>query len=332
MLGSFFRKFDISTERVERDGLDTDGAAPLGPYCSLEWLMGLRWQANKLSLPKAKRASRPQSGMHHSRFRGRGMEFSEVRHYQPGDDVRSIDWRVTARRQTPHTKLFNEERERPVMLICDQSQSQFFGSQLTFKSVRAAECTALFAWTTLTHNDRVGGIVFSESGHQEIKPARNRKTILRLLNTVCDFNHSLSIDGHDQDAAFSLDDALTETIRVSRPGTLIVLISDFHQISEDTEKRLARLAQHNELLMIRTFDPLEDQLPLPGHFPVSNGEDTIMIDASTKHTRDAYARWANDHHARLQEISIRCRAHLIDISTHQSPLLALQQVLQNLGK
>mgnify|MGYP003867539183 FL=1 len=161
-------------------------SADLGPYCNLPQLMKLRWSVKHLCLPKAKSVSRPQTGQHMSRFKGRGMEFAEVRVYQPGDDVRSIDWRVTARRQTPHTKIFNEERERPLLVVCDQSQSQFFGSQYTFKSVRAAEVAALFSWTALEHNDRVGGIVFSERGHREVKPARNRKSIMKLLSFIND--------------------------------------------------------------------------------------------------------------------------------------------------
>ncbi len=328
MLDSLFRQRQTPQATEAEPGI----AQWQGPYCSLESLMGLRWHASKLSLPKARRVSRPQSGIHHSRFRGRGMEFSEVRAYQPGDDVRSIDWRVTARRQTPHTKLFNEERERPILIVCDQSQSQFFGSDVTFKSVRAAESAALFAWTALAHNDRVGGIVFSEQGHQEIKPARNRKTILRLLSTICEFNQALSIRQALPEKPFSFSDVLTETIRVAKPGTLIVLISDFRHLGDEIDKQLSRLARHSELLMIRTFDPLEEHLPLPGEFPVSDGEHTLMIDASSQQTREAYAAWSKALQTRLEEISTRCRAPLINVSTHQSPLHSLQQTLHSMGR
>jgi uncharacterized protein (DUF58 family) len=306
---------------------------PSGPYCSLQHLMELRWAIKNINLPKAKKASRPQSGSHQSRFRGRGMEFSEVRVYQPGDDVRSIDWRVTARRQTPHTKLFNEERERPLLIICDQSQSQFFGSKRAFKSVRAAETAALFAWAALDHNDRVGGIVFSEKGHNEVKPARNRKSTMRLLNYITHFNNRLSInDSVDINStssmkAFTFNDALTEAIRLAKPGTMIVLISDFLHIDTDTDKYLSKLAKHNELLMIRTFDPLEEQLPPPGLYPVSNGVETLLINSKSKQTRQNYLNWVNDHKARLTSLSHRVKGRLIEVSTEQEPDVSLQKVL-----
>ncbi|KZZ34134.1 hypothetical protein A3755_06570, partial [Oleiphilus sp. HI0085] len=241
-----------------------------GPYTSVQALARLRWQAKNLKLRKAKAISRPQSGSHLSKFRGRGMEFAEVRVYQPGDDVRSIDWRVTARRQTPHTKLFNEERERPLLVICDQSKSQFFGSKHSFKSVRAAEAAALFAWSALDHNDRVGGIVFSDIAHHEVKPARSRKSVMQYINFLSQFNQALNIEDSKIPPSFSLDKALIEAVRLAKPGTLIVIISDFLHFNQETEKALKALSRHNELLFIRSYDPLEEELPPPGLHPVSD--------------------------------------------------------------
>ncbi len=303
-----------------------------GPYCSIEQLMRLRWSARTLALPKAKRVKRPQSGLHHSRFRGRGMEFSEVRTYHPGDDVRSIDWRVTARRQQPHTKIYNEERERPVLIVCDQSQSQFFGSRVTFKSVRAAESAALFAWTALSRNDRVGGIVFSEKGHQEIRPARSRKTILRILHAITSFNQALKIGEARGEQAFSFNDAMVEAIRLAKPGTLIVLISDFRHLTQDTEKQLSKLMQHNEILMVRTTDPLEDTLPPPGSYPLSDGQETLVINTQSRKTRDAYHNWAQAHTSHLNQLSQRCRAPFIEVSTSEPSLHALQRILIAMSK
>lgn len=302
-----------------------------GPYCTIDQLMSLRLTAKKLRLPKARTIARPQTGAHRSRFRGRGMEFSEVRAYQPGDDVRSIDWRVTARRQKPHTKLFNEERERPVFIVCDQSRSQFFGSHLSFKSVRAAETAALFAWTTLEHNDRVGGLVFSEQGHKEIKPARSRKRILAMLSAISEFNQSLSIDMNSPENIFSFNDALNETVRLVKPGTLVVIVSDFRQHTNETEKLLSRLAQHNELLLVRTFDPLEEQLPPPGFYPVSNGKETLIINTQSEKNRAAYLHWANAQRENLKQSGIKFKAPVIEVSTHTSPIQTLQSLLISLG-
>ena len=302
-----------------------------GPYCSLEQLMALRWSIKNLNIPKAKRASRPQSGLHHSRFRGRGMEFSEVRMYQPGDDVRSIDWRVTARRQKPHTKLFNEERERPLFIVCDQSQSQFFGSQVTFKSVRAAETAALFSWAALEHNDRVGGIVFSDKGHQEIKPSRNRKSVMRLLNAISKFNQALSIsdtrEAFQADSIFRFNDALIETIRLAKPGTLLVIISDFRNLDDTSEKLLTKLAKHNELLMLQTLDPIERQLPPPGFYPISNGSETLVIDSQSNEARLNYAHLAEQQQEDLKSLCLRLKAPYIALSTEEAPINTLQRML-----
>jgi uncharacterized protein (DUF58 family) len=308
---------------------NSDGALTpvksFGPYCDLQQLMALRWAARSISLPKASRVSRPQAGAHRSRFRGRGMEFSEVRTYQPGDDVRSIDWRVTARRQKPHTKLFNEERERPILLICDQSHSQFFGSTLTFKSVKAAEIAALFAWTALNQNDRVGGIVFSDHGHEEIRPARNRKSILRLLSVVCQFNQALRAE--PVSPSFGLNEALVEANRLSRPGTLVVVISDFLQLDERTTRELSNLCQHNELILAQTYDPLDRILPPPGVYPVSDGQDTLVVDSHSESVRSAFSNWAEEQNTQLKSLATRYRAPLVQIATDDDPLKKLQSLL-----
>ena len=303
-----------------------------GPYTSLKHLMAMSFSVKSLSLPKAKRALRPQTGLHQSKFRGRGMEFSEVRVYQPGDDVRSIDWRVTARRQTPHTKLFEEERERPLFIICDQSQSQFFGSQQTFKSVRAAETAALFSWAALEHNDRIGGIVFSERGHMEVKPARSRKSIMKILSYINDFNNSLSLEPPLESQEFSINDALNETIRLVKPGTLIIIISDFFHIHDETQKQLSRLAKHSELMLVRTFDPIEETLPPPGFYPVSNGAETLVINSRSKQARQDYQNWALNHKEKLMDLSRRIKAPYIEVSTIEDPVLSLQRVLLSLKK
>ena len=163
-----------------------------GAYTDLRDLIQLRYAGREITELNDDRTTNPLAGLLTSKFQGRGIDFSEVRVYQPGDDVRTIDWRVTARTQTAHTKLFQEEKERPVLILADQSTSMYFGSQVTFKSVLAARTAALIGWTMLERGDRVGGIVFSEHGHREVRPRRNKHALLRLLNELNDFNHALS--------------------------------------------------------------------------------------------------------------------------------------------
>jgi uncharacterized protein (DUF58 family) len=259
------------------------------------------------------------------------MEFSEVRAYQPGDDVRSIDWRVTARRQKPHTKVFNEERERPVFIVCDQSLSQFFGSRVTFKSVRAAEAAALIAWTALDHGDRVGGLVFSDLGHREFKPARSRRKLLQWLQAIDQYNHQLRL-GLDLPAVpFTLAQAMSETERLLRPGTLLVIVSDFPDHGASCEESLQRLARHNELMLIRTTDVLESTLPDSGFYPVSDGVETLVLETGTSE-RQRYQEQALCGREQLQALSQRLRAMLVDVSTHEAPASALQTALRSIGR
>ncbi|HEY6130551.1 MAG TPA: DUF58 domain-containing protein, partial [Halioglobus sp.] len=143
-----------------------------GAYVQLNELIALRFPAQQIKLGRRKRALNSLAGPIKSNFRGRGIDFEEVRSYQPGDDIRTIDWRVTARTGSAHTKLFREERERPVMVVIDQRGSMFFGSTHCFKSVLAAQLASLLAWSALHGGDRVGGLVFNDEGHQEIRPRR----------------------------------------------------------------------------------------------------------------------------------------------------------------
>src|SRR6056300_461999 len=156
-----------------------DANAPArGAYATLEDLIALRFPAQQLRLARRKKALSALTGPNKSNFRGRGIDFEEVRSYQPGDDIRTIDWRVTARTGSAHTKLFREERERPVLVVVDQRSSMFFGSSHCFKSVLAAQLASLIAWSALDAGDRVGGLVFNGEEHREIRPRRSRKNVL----------------------------------------------------------------------------------------------------------------------------------------------------------
>lgn len=269
--------------------------------------------------------SRAQQGLHRSPFRGRGMEFSEVRAYQPGDDVRSIDWRVTARRQSPHTKVFTEERERPVFIICDQSQNQFFGSTQSFKSVKAAEAAALFAWMALQKNDRAGGLVFSSKTHEEVKPARTRKSILRLLKKIADYNQTLKAQAPE--GSFSLNSALEETQRLIKPGTLLVVISDFSAEKNTLSEAFNRLSMHNDIILVHTTDPLDRALPPAGFYPVSNGSQSALLDSSRADLQQRYISWATEQQQQLEKLARRYRAPLINLDTGDDTLNALRGVL-----
>ncbi len=298
-------------------------------YCGVKELMLLRFEAMALSMPSARRAVRQQAGAHRSPFRGRGMEFSEVRLYQAGDDVRSIDWRVTARRQKPHTKLFHEERERPILILCDQSVSQFFGSKTTFKSVRAAQSAALLAWMAIEKGDRVGGIVFSDNGHHEIKPARSRKAVMRFINVIADFNQALSINSPNlSNQAFTLNDALLEAQRTSKPGTLIFILSDFLDFNATTEQHIQVLSKHNDVAAIRNYDSLEMKLPPPGTYSVSDGNSIRTLDTQTQASQEQYAQHMTAFNEHLRNTMTRMGIPYVEQDTIQPTRETMQTLMK----
>ena len=260
-----------------------------GAYSTLQDLIQLRLQAKDLPLFKAGLSWQVMQGIHRTAFKGRGMNFEEVRTYQFGDDIRSIDWRVTARRMKPHTKVFQEERERPVLVIVDQSQSMFFGSVLNFKSVTAAEAAALISWNTLQHGDRIGGLVFNISTQREIRPKRSKKTLMQWLNHVEQYNRQLNLTPTAGTAmAEGMVQALRHARRIIHPGTLVFVISDFCYLNEQGSYQLAQLARHSELRAIHISDPLEQHLPPPNQYRITDGMHTLTMDTSQASLQQQY--------------------------------------------
>ena len=236
-----------------------------GAYVQLNDIIALRFPATQLKLGRRNRALSNLAGPIKSNFRGRGIDFEEVRSYQPGDDIRTIDWRVTARSGTAHTKIFREERERPVLVVVDQRSSMFFGSTHCFKSVLAAQLGSLLAWSALSGGDRVGGLVFNEGGHRDIRPKRSRRTVLALLSQLAQYNQALPLDIADNDDSFA--HMLANLRRIARPGTSLFLISDFHGAGQEhAREHLFELAKHTELSAIACGDPLEAELPRAGTY------------------------------------------------------------------
>lgn len=284
-------------------------------------LIGLRFRA-KLQLSQHKRSLSALAGPYRASFRGRGMDFEEVRAYQPGDDVRSIDWRVTARTGTTHTKLYREERERPVYLIVDQRRNLFFGSQTRFKSVQAAEIAGLLAWSALKQNDRVGGLVLGRDLH-EIRPKRSKSSVLKLLHHVHEENAALTESSSQAEP--SLRAALEESRRLIKPGSAIFVVSDFHDFDEPCEALLFQLAKHNEVAAFRVFDPLERELPPAGLYKVKSGSKHGMLNTRKRQTRDDYEAQYEQRQTALKERVARIGVPLVPIATSDD---ALNQLLK----
>ena len=242
------------------------------------------------------------SGARLSRFRGRGIEFTEVRAYQPGDDVRSIDWKVTARRTTPHTKIYQEERERPELIVVDQTRSMFFGTGVRLKSVTAAETAALLAWQYLRRGDRVGGIVLGEQGQVLIRPKRRLGTTLRLLRAVHTANQFLNAELEDE--APSLANTLHDARRLAPTGHGVHILSDFSEPMELLKPPLARLAHSNEVRLIFVYDEFEARPPA-GRYPLSEHTERLIFDTTQRLTRERVER---EFEGRLQGLQKLCQS------------------------
>tara|TARA_B100001094_G_scaffold330839_1_gene397152 strand:+ start:421 stop:1347 length:927 start_codon:yes stop_codon:yes gene_type:complete len=239
-----------------------------------------------VALPKTKyRMKAGQAGTRHSRFKGRGMEFAEVRLYQAGDDVRSIDWRVTARTGKTHTKLYNEERERPVLLVADLGQQSRMGSQLLFQSVQIAHICATLSWHAMLQGDRIGIVTTNAHQHRESKPRSRRcgvsEVLQNLLTTYNDLSTSPDITSADY-----LSQALQRTRKLAKPGSLIWLVADGTQVNQACFEELSQLKRHCEVAMVIVSDPLrrgEVQLPKDVSLPILNGQDYQLLNQHSFH-------------------------------------------------
>src|SRR5215467_10385720 len=193
-----------------------------GVYVDLEHLIALEQRGRKVSLLPRQPVHSLLSGRFASRMRGRGLNFEEIRDYRPGDDVRSIDWKVTARLQAPHVRVFNEERDRQALLVVDQRLAMFFGSRLAMKSVTAAEAAAIAAWRVLGAGDRVGAIIFNDRDLVEVKPQRSRRIVLRLLDAIVAQNQALGVGRGITSAPSMLNRALQAAQRLAPHDGIVV--------------------------------------------------------------------------------------------------------------
>ena len=285
-------------------------------------LIGLNRDAR--SLPLISNSVKAQmAGGHLSAFRGRGMEYHESRPYQPGDDIRAIDWRVTARSGLAHTKVYREERERPVLLWLDLTRSMFFGTRNCFKAVLASKLAALLAWSSVQHGDRVGYLVFSEHQHTELRPARGKHTVLNFIQRLDSHPAWERGEPAGDDADVGLR-ALTRLRQVTRPGSLVILLSDFRFVDPACRAQLVQLARHNDVLMIHTFDPFERRLPEQGVYRVTDGVDELLIDASDGAARARYRQRYDAGQQRLERMCQELGLFLIDIATDDDMLVELR--------
>jgi uncharacterized protein (DUF58 family) len=272
-----------------------------------------------------------------SRYKGRGMDFDESRIYQIGDDIRNIDWRVTARTGEAHTKLFKEERERPVFVLLDQMPGMFFGTAEVFKSVLASKIAAQLMWNTLANGDRFGAMLFSEQNHVEMKPSSNRRNCMRLLHKIVESHQSVLSNtfGQNQEATQSTDSdeatleknaqfsaALKRLKHIAKPGSLIHIISDFNQFDEKCQRHLSNLTQHTDVHCLMVSDPIEKELPPAGLYGITDGLNDGLLNTQQTSLRQ---RYKDNFETKIQNIKSFALSHKgvfthIDTNFNQSTI------------
>ena len=283
-----------------------------GAYVSLEDLSTV---SDRSPRSKNKKTGLRPGGQRIARPKGRGVDFDEVRLYQSGDDVRNIDWNVTARKQKPHTKIFREERERPTLVVVDQSRSMFFGSRIRLKSVAAAEVAARLAFQTLHAEDRIGGIVIGTNGVTVIEPRRTGRNVARFLGAIAKANQSLNADQAEERGSQLIANSVAQIRRVARVNFRILVVSDFISFNDEALSDVLSLSRHNQLQLMFVYDELERELPPANLYWVADGSGRVRFDSSNLRNRDHYSRRFTDRREHLFENCLAHRVQFREIST-----------------
>lgn len=304
----------LSSKNTEKSPVD-------GAYVDLPSLVQLRHQRQQQATSK-RHSHAIRSGAHRSRALNRGMEFEEVRIYQPGDDVRTIDWRVTARTLTPHTKCYQEEKEKPVITLVDQRRSLFFGSQRWFKSVYACHIAARINWATLDRGDRAGGLVISAEGVQETRPTSSSRALSRWLQLLTTANNALSVDGTATEP--SLFSALKQLKNTLQTGSECSIISDFYDLDKDCEQLLFLLSRHHFITLYWVLDPLEISLPPAGRISLSDGKNTAAFTVNQS-LQQGFEKAYQAKKEQLESLARRYRLSLVQANTNEDPSPIIQR-------
>jgi uncharacterized protein (DUF58 family) len=290
-------------------------------------LRALSGQARFISFRPRQPANSILNGRHGSKIKGRGLNFEELRHYAVGDDLRTIDWKVTARTGAPYVRVYTEERDRQALLLVDQRMSMFFGSMLNMKSVTAAEAAALAAFSIHGKGDRVGGIVFDDTTLTQLRPQSSQRSLNRFVDMLGRANCRLSATAPVV-PPMTLGTPVGAAARIVKSGALVIIFSDFDGWDETTEKHLRAIAAHNELILFPVLDPTSQQLPPGLDIVVSDGILQAQVDLGHETVQRKLADFTSGRLEKLFAFSQRYAVPVVPLTSAEE---TLPQVLQLLG-
>jgi len=293
-----------------------------GVRVDLRELISMRLRARRFARPPA-RVAGSFAATHASRFRGRGVDYVESRAYQPGDDIRQMDWRLTARSGRPHTKLFQEEREQSVLLIVDCNPSMHFGTRVRFKSVQAARTAALAAWAAVQGGDRIGAVGFGPGLAAELKPGGGPRGALHVLHALVEWDATAVAGGPVE----PLSRALQRAHRLARPGTRVILLTDGFSADAAAEGPLTLLAEHCDVATVLLSDALEEAAPPPARYSLRSDAGRVLLDFAAARTRARWPQWFAERRAVLTGMLQRRALRSVVLDTRAEPDTALARVL-----
>ena len=303
-----------------------------GVYAELADVVALEHRARGFTLLPRQPLYSLLTGRRASRLRGRGMTFEEIRGYLPGDDVRTIDWKVTARMREPHVRVYTEERDRPGMVVVDQRLSMFFATRRAMKSVTAAEAAAVAVWRLFSQGDRVGAVVFDDRGALALRPHRSRGQVLRILHAIVERNHTLRADAPWPPAPGMLNEALQRASRLVSHDHVVAIISDFDGLDDETERLLTGLARHNDVVAVPIWDSAQTTVPAGGRLVVGNGELQVELDLGRETVRTGLLELGGSRLARVRRWQAERGVAVLPLSTGEDPALQMRQLLGGLAR
>lgn len=298
-------------------------------YVSLAQLMALAFKAHDLSFLARHPRGSILAGNHASRLRGRGLNFDELRRYQPGDDLRHLDWRASLRTGKPVVRTFTEERDRPALILVDQRMSMFFGSQRSFKSALAAELGALAAWMVFNAGDRVGGLVFNDQRIDSVAPLRSRKRVEALCSRIARQNQELSARNPDREDEDQLDKVLQQCLALAGHDHLICIISDFAGAGPRTLQLMRQLSAHNDVIAMQIYDPMALNLPKNGRLLVTQGQ--LQVELAVEQ-RQVHQPLGDVLSGRLKDVATLLRRSQVPLMMFSTASDAQEQLRTELGK
>jgi uncharacterized protein (DUF58 family) len=302
-------------------------AGARGVYVTVADLSTLETAARDFSFLPHQPVHSLLSGRRSSRIRGRGLAFEELRRYLPGDDIRAMDWRVTARMGEPYVRVYTEEKDRQAIIVVDQRIEMFFGTRWAMKSVTAAETAALAAWRVFGQGDRVGALVFNDTGIDAIRPKRSRATVMQVLKTIAARNQELTAASPARPAPGQLNAALRQAARETPHDAVVIVISDFSGADEATRDLLARIAARNDVIGVLVYDPFLLELPASGTLVVTDGDLQVELGFGRARMRKSILDFADALGRRVLAWQRELNVPMLPVSTAEDTATQIRHLL-----